>query len=266
MSSQLLPDGGFADRSGGAICTTRSSVWSPASHFAAIRPTVSAYLEQFAKETVSTSSISPVSAAAGRAYPAAISAASQEKPFSAVSKAFAAATADSRKPPARPRERFTPHFSLWGLSGFQIALPESGRLLDSLQSLRSADGAYSNHPGAQRGLTTSTAAAVLLLRHLGAAPDAPLADWLLARAHPQGGFFALPDAPIPDLLSTATALHALAALQAPLESVRDSCLDFVDSLWTNRGGFFGTWADDAIDCEYTYYALLSLGSSLPCVP
>jgi prenyltransferase beta subunit len=121
------------------------------------------------------------------------------------------------------------------------------------------DGAYSNQPGASRGLTTSTAAAVLLLRHLGETPGANLADWLLARAHPQGGFYALPDAPVPDLLSTACALHALAAMQTPLESLREPCLDFVDSLWTNRGGFYGSWADDTIDCEYTYYALLSLG-------
>jgi hypothetical protein len=36
-------------------------------------------------------------------------------------------------------------------------------------------------------------------------------------------------------------------------------LDFVDSLWTNRGGFFGSWLDDTLDCEYTYYGLLALG-------
>ena len=45
----------------------------------------------------------------------------------------------------------------------------------------------------------------------------------------------------------------------PIAGLREPCLDFVDSLWTNRGGFFGTWADDAVDCEYTYYALLALG-------
>ena len=110
-----------------------------------------------------------------------------------------------------------------------------------------------------RGITTSTAAAILLLRHLGETPDDSLAAWLLARAHPQGGFFALPDAPIPDLLSTATALHALSAMHAPLTPIREACLDFIDTLWTNRGGFYGNWADDVIDCEYTYYALLSLG-------
>jgi hypothetical protein len=64
---------------------------------------------------------------------------------------------------------------------------------------------------------------------------------------------------MPDLLSTATALHALAILQVPLAPIHDSCLDFIDTLWTNRGGFYGSWADDTLDCEYTYYGLLALG-------
>jgi hypothetical protein len=83
--------------------------------------------------------------------------------------------------------------------------------------------------------------------------------WLLDRCYAGGGFFASRATPVPDLLSTATALHALTALQVPIAGVREPCLDFVDSLWTNRGGFYGTWADDAADCEYTYYALLALG-------
>jgi hypothetical protein len=83
--------------------------------------------------------------------------------------------------------------------------------------------------------------------------------WLLDRCHPRGGFFASSATPVPDLLSTATALHALSAMRVPFEGLAEPCLDFVDSLWTNRGGFFGTWADDAADCEYTFYALLSLG-------
>jgi hypothetical protein len=64
---------------------------------------------------------------------------------------------------------------------------------------------------------------------------------------------------MPDLLSTATALHALAGLEAPIARVRESCLDFVDSLWTNEGGFHGHWADEHLDCEYTFYGLLALG-------
>jgi prenyltransferase beta subunit len=141
--------------------------------------------------------------------------------------------------------------------GVPIPNPES--MLASLASLRADDGGYSNFPGMPVGLTTATAAVVALMRQLGRHPDPKVAEWLLARCLPAGGFFAIPDAPIPDLLSTATALHALSGMHVPLNGLREPCLDFIDSLWTNRGGFYGNWSDDAIDTEYTYYALLSLG-------
>ena len=133
------------------------------------------------------------------------------------------------------------------------------RLLRVLEDLRSADGAYSNELGLPLGSTTATAAAVALLSELGAPVPPEIAPWLLARRHPRGGFTATPQTPLPDLLSTATALHALAMLGAPLGGIRESCLDFIDSLWDNSGGFHGHWADDALDVEYTFYALLALG-------
>ena len=37
------------------------------------------------------------------------------------------------------------------------------------------------------------------------------------------------------------------------------CLDFLDSLWTNQGSFYGHWADHHLDAEYTFYGLLALG-------
>lgn len=138
-------------------------------------------------------------------------------------------------------------------------MPGSDQLFASLESLRAADGGFANVPGAESGVTPATAAVVTLTRQMHRDPDPALAEWLLARSLPDGGFLAVPGAPIPDLLSTATALHALAGLHVPLNGLRESCLDFVDSLWTNRGGFYGYWSDDAIDTEYTYYALLSIG-------
>ncbi len=97
------------------------------------------------------------------------------------------------------------------------------------------------------------------MQHFGHPVPDEIAPWLLARHRPEGGFFATPMAPMPDLLSTATALHALAALQVDFEAIKEPCIDFVDSLWTNQGGFYGNWAEDRVDCEYTYYALLALG-------
>jgi len=139
------------------------------------------------------------------------------------------------------------------------SIPSPEGVLESLRRLRARDGSYANHPGMASGITTVTAAAALVLRQLDAPIDRDAGLWLLDRCHASGGFFASPLAPVPDLLSTATALHALSSLHVPISGLCEPCLDFVDSLWSNRGGFFGTWADDAIDCEYTYYALLSLG-------
>lgn len=137
-------------------------------------------------------------------------------------------------------------------------IPERQAIIDCIARLRTDDGGYGNGEGPPVGLTPPTAAAVTLLRALGQPVPAGVAEWLLSR-YAQGGFFAVPLAPIPDLLSTATALHALVSMHTDIEPIREGCLDFVDSLWTNRGGFYGQWADDALDCEYTYYGLLALG-------
>lgn len=144
-----------------------------------------------------------------------------------------------------------------------IPIPDHDQLGGSLQSLRNPDGSWPNQrlitvrdaPGG----TNATAAAVVACNQLGVPLSASTSRWLLGRFSPQGGFLSGPNAPIPDLLSTATALHALATLNVPLAQVREGCLDFVDSLWTNHGGFHGHWGDEHLDCEYTFYGLLALG-------
>ena len=138
--------------------------------------------------------------------------------------------------------------------------PNVVKLIQSLKRLETPDGAWSNFPGAPTGATNATAGAVTLIRHLGFPVNEWVGDWLLAQIHPQGGFRAVPGAPMPDLLSTATTIHALAAMERRLPSeVHERCLDFVDSLWSAQGGFHGHWADDHLDAEYTFYGLLALG-------
>ena len=140
--------------------------------------------------------------------------------------------------------------------GGKPADPEA--LERSITTLLLEDGAFASRQGVPAGTTPTTAAAVTVLRQLRApAPPASTA-WLLARAGPEGGFRAAEGAPIPDLLSTATALHALAGSGISIAHLKESSLDFLDSLWTGRA-FCGTWADDTEDCEYTFHALLSLG-------
>jgi geranylgeranyl transferase type-2 subunit beta len=162
-------------------------------------------------------------------------------------------------PEARHGNAYACFLALGAYQDLGAQLPDSDRLLAALSDLRAADGGYANQRGDAHGITTVTAAAVSVLRALGGPVDPHLGVWLLDRCHASGGFVATPSTPIPDLLSTATALHALSTLHVPLAGVYEPCLDFVDSLWTNRGGFYGTWVDDTLDCEYTYYGLLALG-------
>ena len=138
-------------------------------------------------------------------------------------------------------------------------MPDPAGVARCLASLRKGDGAYANEHFLATGSTPATAAAVGTLRHLGQPVEPAAAQWLLARIDRHGGFLATPTAPLPDLLSTATALHALVGLGAPLDPIRELCLDFIDSLWADEGAFRGTWIDETLDCEYTFYGLLALG-------
>jgi prenyltransferase beta subunit len=138
--------------------------------------------------------------------------------------------------------------------------PDALDLIRSLKRLETTDHAWSNRPGQKIGNLNATAGAVTLITHLGFPVNSAVGDWLLAQAAPQGGFLAIPGAPIPDLLSTATALHALACLERRIPSeIHERCLDFIDTLWSAEGGFHGHWADDFLDAEYTYYGLIALG-------
>lgn len=139
-------------------------------------------------------------------------------------------------------------------------IPEPLRMVQCLKFLETPDGAWGNVRGMRAGTVPATAAAITLLHQLGMPINDAAGDWLLAQIHSDGGWLAVPGAPLPDLLSTATALHALSCLDRPLpDAQREKCLDFVDTLWNAEGGFHGHWADDALDAEYTFYGLLALG-------
>ncbi|MBN1673078.1 MAG: hypothetical protein JXR37_18675 [Kiritimatiellae bacterium] len=141
-----------------------------------------------------------------------------------------------------------------------LPFPDRARLLASVYGARVGEGGYADSGAAPQGTTPTTAAAAVLVPPLGGTPSDDTADWLLARFDPTtGGFRATPDAPVPDLLSTATALFALSSNGVSVAHLRSTCTEFVELLWAESGGFCGSLLDTAPDCEYTFYALLALG-------
>ncbi|MHC4994597.1 MAG: prenyltransferase/squalene oxidase repeat-containing protein [Planctomycetota bacterium] len=140
-------------------------------------------------------------------------------------------------------------------------LPDPSGVRACLETMAIGDGSYTNDSDILMGNVPATAAAVTLQHQFGWEIDPKSVEFLLSCCHAEGGFFAVPVAPMPDLLSTAVALHALAAAKADVSKIKEPCLDFLDTLWTARGSFYGNWAEDEdhLDVEYTYYALLALG-------
>lgn len=138
-------------------------------------------------------------------------------------------------------------------------MPGRDGVASCLASLQTEAGAWANDVELPIPNIPATAAAVTLCRNLRLPIPEKTATWILHSLHPGGGFLPFPGAPVPDLLSTAVALHALDGLQVSFAEKKDSILDFIDSLWTAAGGFHGTWDDDDLDIEYTYYGLLALG-------
>ncbi len=103
--------------------------------------------------------------------------------------------------------------------------------------------------------TPNLAAAIVVNRTEGKVA----AGVLLNRICSSGGFAATDQLNSADLLSTATALFALRILHADLDPVRRPCMEFIESLWRDSGGFAGHVTDEFEDVEYTFYALLSIG-------
>jgi prenyltransferase beta subunit len=146
------------------------------------------------------------------------------------------------------------------MEDLQQEVPALERLLSFVASLACEGGGYANDPEIGVATTPTTAAALALLDRFGRPTQPEAAESLLRCYCPEGGFAPAEILPHPDLLSTATALHALARVRGLLEpAARDATRRWVLSLRVGRAGFCGSTADPMPDSEYTWYALLALG-------
>lgn len=134
---------------------------------------------------------------------------------------------------------------------------ERVRVLASLEQYQVAGGGYSNLRGRNVATTNATVAALVVIGQLkGYEPDRDL-FFLRNSQDETGGFRAGQGAPVPDLLSTATALFLMNRYGVrPLRPARD----FIEAHWLDSGGFSATLWEDSSDVEYVFYGLLALGA------
>lgn len=126
----------------------------------------------------------------------------------------------------------------------------------ALDAYRTSDGGYANVKGGKEMATNATAAALMVVGQ-SEGYDAARVSPLLQAQDPSGGFRATSVAPIPDLLSTATALFVLNCYGV---RPRYEAADFVEAHWLESGGFAATLLDEKSDVEYLFYGLLALGT------
>ena len=126
----------------------------------------------------------------------------------------------------------------------------------ALDAYRTSDGGYANVKGGKEMATNATAAALMVVGQ-SEGYDAARVSPLLQAQEPSGGFRATSVAPIPDLLSTATALFVLNCYGV---RPRYEAADFVEAHWLESGGFAATLLDEKSDVEYLFYGLLALGT------
>ena len=164
--------------------------------------------------------------------------------------------------PAKDRAQGSAYGCLLAAAAYEdlaLPLPQIEAVKACMDALLCSDGGWTNEMALPFPNAPGTAAALALYRRMRWDVPAKSIEWLLACQHADGGFLAIPRAPMPDLLSTAVALHALSGAQVDLAPLKERTLDYIDSLWNAQGGFHGNWTDHQLDCEYTYYGLLALG-------
>lgn len=157
----------------------------------------------------------------------------------------------------------TYHTFLVALGKEILSLPFTNKaaMIRFVSSQRRKDGGFVEISPLQRSGTNPTAAAIGLLRLLGALQDDVAnhaAAFLASMQTSEGGLRANTRIPTADLLSTFTGLLTLTNLGALNHIDVNAATRFVQSLAQPDGSFPGALWDTASDVEYTFYGLGAL--------
>jgi len=131
------------------------------------------------------------------------------------------------------------------------------QIVESLEQYRADKGGFMNIPDGLTATTNATVAALAVKGQLEGYNDNAAIRYLQNLQQTSGGFSAAQAAPLPDLLSTATALFMLKCYGIrPIYPAKD----FIEAHWLDLGSFAATLLDEKSDVEYTFYGLLALGA------
>lgn len=136
-------------------------------------------------------------------------------------------------------------------------IKDKKQMTDSLAGYHAPGGGYMNTKDGTAATTNATVAALAIKGRLTGYKANEDVFHLRDSQDVSGGFRAVEASPVPDLLSTATALFILSCYRIrPNYPARD----FIEAHWLDSGGFAATLLEDSSDVEYTFYGLLALGS------
>ncbi len=135
-------------------------------------------------------------------------------------------------------------------------LKDDKTVQETLVQYRMINGGYLNVKDGQTATTNATVAALSVLGQTQGYQHNKDVEFLKNIQSSNGGFPATNSSPVPDLLSTATALFMLKCYQ---QKPKYNALDFIEAHWSGHEGFMATLLDEKSDVEYCFYGLLALG-------
>lgn len=144
------------------------------------------------------------------------------------------------------------------LEDLQFAKNWRNEISKSCYNLMLENGAFVNNPKSKQGISSTTAAGIILLKSV-KHDVLDSINWLKSMIGKSGGFYAGENVPICDVLSTATSLFALNLIDHIEPEINNKAIEFINLHWDESGGFFGSVADQIPDVEYTFYGLLTIG-------
>ncbi|MDH6314052.1 hypothetical protein M2137_002846 [Parabacteroides sp. PFB2-10] len=136
-------------------------------------------------------------------------------------------------------------------------IKDKKEVLHLLESYQAVAGGYMNSTDGITATTNATVAALAIKGQFEGYNDNTDIHFLYNLQAPSGGFAATQASPLPDLLSTATALFMLSCYGVKPKYVAK---DFIEAHWLDSGGFSATLMDETSDVEYAFYGLLALGT------